>query len=53
MPGSPTLDDEHFLVLPHPEVKGYYQARAADTDRWLGGMRRLQSKVDAFTESLS
>jgi len=47
-----TLDDEQFLVLPHPEVKGYYQARA-DTDRWLGGMRRLQSKVDAYTDSLS
>ncbi|WP_139977996.1 SDR family oxidoreductase [Nocardioides litoris] len=37
-----------FLVLPHPEVGGYYAARAADTDRWLGGMRRLQSKVDAL-----
>ena len=47
-----SLDDEHFLVLPHPEVAGYYAARAADTDRWLGGMRRLQSKVDAYIESL-
>ncbi|CAN5350897.1 SDR family oxidoreductase [soil metagenome] len=43
-----SLDDDHFLVLPHPEVAGYYAARAADTDTWLSGMRRLQSKVDFF-----
>jgi NAD(P)-dependent dehydrogenase (short-subunit alcohol dehydrogenase family) len=41
------LDEGRFLVLPHPEVAGYYAARAADTDRWLAGMRRLQQKVDA------
>ena len=40
------LADDRFLVLPHPEVAGYYAARAADTDRWLAGMRRLQQKVD-------
>jgi NAD(P)-dependent dehydrogenase (short-subunit alcohol dehydrogenase family) len=42
-----SLSDDRFLVLPHPEVAGYYAARAADTDRWLAGMRRLQAKVDA------
>ena len=26
-----------FLILPHPEVHGYYQMRAADPDRWLPG----------------
>jgi hypothetical protein len=36
-------------VLPHPEVARYYAARAADTDAWLAGMRRLQAKVDEFT----
>jgi NAD(P)-dependent dehydrogenase (short-subunit alcohol dehydrogenase family) len=41
-----SLDDDRFLVLPHPEVAGYYAARAADTDRWLAGMRRLQRKLD-------
>ena len=40
------LDDGHFLVLPHPEVAGYYAARATDTDQWLAGMQRLQRKVD-------
>ena len=39
--------ENRFLVLPHPEVAGYYAARASDTDRWLAGMRRLQQKVDA------
>ncbi len=41
-----SLADDHFLVLPHPEVAGYYVARASDTDAWLAGMRRLQTKVD-------
>jgi NAD(P)-dependent dehydrogenase (short-subunit alcohol dehydrogenase family) len=41
-----SLDDDRFLILPHPEVAGYYTARATDTDRWLAGMRRLQQKLD-------
>lgn len=44
-----SLDDDTFLVLPHPEVAGYYAARAASTDRWLAGMRRLQTKVDGLS----
>ena len=41
------LEGDRFLVLPHPEVAGYYQARAADPDGWLAGMGRLQAKLDA------
>jgi NAD(P)-dependent dehydrogenase (short-subunit alcohol dehydrogenase family) len=44
-----SLADDRFLVLPHPEVGGYYAARAADTDAWLAGMRRLQTKIDRLT----
>lgn len=33
---------ERFLVLPHPEVHEYLRRKAADHDRWLRGMRRLQ-----------
>ncbi|MQA10696.1 MAG: SDR family NAD(P)-dependent oxidoreductase [Pseudonocardiaceae bacterium] len=41
------LADGRFLLLPHPEVAGYYAARAGDTDRWLAGMNKLQRKIDA------
>lgn len=40
------LDGEEFLVLPHPEVADYYAGRAADTDRWLGGMNRLWQRLE-------
>lgn len=39
------LADERFLILPHPEVADYFQRKANDYDRWLRGMRRLQSNV--------
>ncbi|GAA1927068.1 SDR family oxidoreductase [Nocardioides lentus] len=42
-----SLDDDRFLVLPHPEVADYYSSRAADTDGWLRGMRRLRTRVEA------
>ncbi len=37
------LADERFLILPHPEVAEYFRHKAADYDRWLRGMRRLQA----------
>jgi NAD(P)-dependent dehydrogenase (short-subunit alcohol dehydrogenase family) len=36
------LAEEQFLILPHPEVKDYFQNKAADYERWLSGMRKLQ-----------
>ncbi len=38
------LREERFLVLPHPEVAEYMRRKAADYDRWLHGMRRLQER---------
>ncbi|MFJ1545620.1 SDR family oxidoreductase [Streptomyces sp. NPDC088246] len=35
---------DRFLVLPHPEVAGFYRARTKDTDHWLGNMNHLQQK---------
>jgi short-subunit dehydrogenase len=35
-----------FLILPHPEVAEMYAGRAADPDRWLRGMNKLQRKVE-------
>ena len=39
---------EHFLLLPHPEVLVHLQRKAADNDRWLAGMRRLQARMAAM-----
>jgi NAD(P)-dependent dehydrogenase (short-subunit alcohol dehydrogenase family) len=36
------IEGESFLILPHPEVADYYKLRATDTDRWLGGMNKIQ-----------
>jgi len=42
---------DSFLILPHPEVADYYQRRAADTDRWLSGMNKIQRGFDAAVPS--
>ncbi|MFF2329341.1 MULTISPECIES: SDR family oxidoreductase [unclassified Streptomyces] len=41
------MAEDRFLVLPHPEVAGYYRARAKDTDHWLGSVNHLQRKWEA------
>ena len=41
------IEEERFLILPHPEVLNYMQRKTSDYDRWLGGMRRLRSKMIA------
>ena len=43
------IDEERFLILPHPEVEEYFRRKATDYDRWLRGMRRLQASFDAPT----
>ena len=39
------LRAERFLILPHREVLTFFRRKADDYDRWLAGMRRLQSRV--------
>ena len=39
------LAEERFLILSHPEVAEYFRRKAADYDRWLRGMRRLQAST--------
>ncbi|MET8978714.1 SDR family oxidoreductase [Streptomyces sp. NPDC004539] len=41
------IEDDRFLILPHPEVAGFYQGRATDPDGWLATMNRLQQKWEA------
>ncbi|MDX3583654.1 SDR family oxidoreductase [Streptomyces europaeiscabiei] len=38
------IEKDRFLILPHPEVAGFYQARAADPERWLTNMNHIQQK---------
>ena len=39
------IREQRFLVLPHPEVTTYVQRKAADHDRWVGGMRRFRRRL--------
>lgn len=39
------LRDERFLILPHADVATFFGRKAADYDRWLAGMRKLQTNV--------
>lgn len=39
------LAEERFHVLPHPEVQKYIERKAADVDRWIGGMQRMQARL--------
>jgi hypothetical protein len=38
------LEEERFLILPHPEVRTYMQRKVSDYDRWIHGMRRLRKR---------
>jgi NAD(P)-dependent dehydrogenase (short-subunit alcohol dehydrogenase family) len=39
------VDEERFLILPHPAVLEMYRHKGADYDRWLAGMRRYQRSL--------
>ena len=34
------IQEERFLILPHPVVAEFMQRKASDPDRWLAGMRK-------------
>jgi NAD(P)-dependent dehydrogenase (short-subunit alcohol dehydrogenase family) len=37
-----SMQEEKFLILPHPEAGKYFQNKANDYERWVRGMRKLQ-----------
>lgn len=39
------IEAEDFLILPHPEVERYIQAKTQNYGRWLGGMRKLRRNI--------
>jgi NAD(P)-dependent dehydrogenase (short-subunit alcohol dehydrogenase family) len=39
------IDEERFLILPHPAVLEMYRHKGSDYDRWLRGMRRYQRSL--------
>ncbi|POX51778.1 SDR family oxidoreductase [Streptomyces sp. Ru72] len=41
------IEEDRFLILPHPEAAAYYQARATDPDRWMTSMNHIQQKWEA------
>lgn len=39
------IQDERFLVLPHPQVSTYFRRKARDHDRWVQRMRRFRRRL--------
>jgi NAD(P)-dependent dehydrogenase (short-subunit alcohol dehydrogenase family) len=39
------VDEERFLILPHPSVLEMYRQKGSDYERWLRGMRRYQRSL--------
>jgi len=39
------IEEDRFLVLPHPQVTTYFRRKADDHDRWVGGMRRFRRNM--------
>lgn len=37
-----SIENKHFLALPHPQVAQYEALRATERDRWIGGMRKFR-----------
>jgi short-subunit dehydrogenase len=39
------VQQEKFLVLPHPQVSTYFRRKASDPDRWIAGMSRFKRRL--------
>jgi short-subunit dehydrogenase len=41
------IEEETFLILPHPEVLDYMRRKTDNYDRWIGGMRKLNRRFNS------
>ncbi|MEM7256086.1 MAG: SDR family oxidoreductase [Pseudomonadota bacterium] len=46
------IEQERFLILPHPQVSQYIQYKSADYDKWLVNMRKLRQHILTQTGAL-
>ena len=41
------LEQETFVILPHPQVLGYMRKKTEDYNRWIGGMAKFRRSMKA------
>ena len=41
----PDIEQETFVILPHPQVLGYMRKKTENYDRWIAGMAKIQAKM--------
>ena len=39
------IEQETFVILPHPQVLGYMRKKSENYDRWISGMAKIQAKM--------
>ncbi|MGA9088527.1 MAG: SDR family oxidoreductase [Bradyrhizobium sp.] len=39
------IEQETFVILPHPQVLGYMRRKTENYDRWISGMAKIQAKM--------
>src|ERR1700733_1867976 len=39
------IEQETFVILPHPQVAGYMRRKTENYDRWIAGMAKIQAKM--------
>jgi NAD(P)-dependent dehydrogenase (short-subunit alcohol dehydrogenase family) len=46
------IEQETFVILPHPQVLGYMRKKTENYDRWIAGMAKIQAKMrEAYGKS--
>lgn len=40
------IEEERFLILPHPQVADYIKQKGSDPERWITGMQRWQKMLN-------